>query len=97
MPFTESHTKFVMIHLERGAAAYRADLPLHRITVGGPFPPFNRMLRVTLGWRAIDPCRDRPRMGCTSCRRTTRAAGGFPATGPASCMALTMRLGSSSV
>ena len=34
-PFTESHTKFVMIHLEHDAAAYRADLPLHRITVGG--------------------------------------------------------------
>ena len=47
--FTESHTNFVMIHLERDSASYRADLLKHKIAVGRPFPPLNRMLRVTLG------------------------------------------------
>ena len=47
--FTESHANFVMIHLEREASAYRADLLRHKVAVGRPFPPLNRMLRVTLG------------------------------------------------
>lgn len=47
--FTESHANFVMIHLERDAAAYRADLLRRNIVVGRPFPPLNKMLRVTLG------------------------------------------------
>jgi histidinol-phosphate aminotransferase len=47
--FTESHANFVMIHLERDATAYRADLLRHNVAVGRPFPPLNRMLRVTLG------------------------------------------------
>lgn len=47
--FTESHANFVMIHLERDAASYRADLLRHKVSVGRPFPPLDRMLRVTLG------------------------------------------------
>jgi histidinol-phosphate aminotransferase len=47
--FIEPHANFIMIDLGRDSRAFKREMMNHGVAVGRPFPPLDKMLRVTIG------------------------------------------------
>jgi histidinol-phosphate aminotransferase len=47
--YIPSHANFIMIDVKRDVRAFSAAMYSEGVAVGRPFPPLDRMLRVTIG------------------------------------------------
>jgi histidinol-phosphate aminotransferase len=47
--YIEPHANFIMIDLGRDSRAFKREMMNHGVAVGRPFPPLDKMLRVTIG------------------------------------------------
>lgn len=47
--YIEPHANFIMIDLKRDSRTFKQEMMNHGVAVGRPFPPLDKMLRVTIG------------------------------------------------